>query len=244
MKINNKFICIPPYLSTSWENVHSLTVEDAQLIITLTDESIVSIPDLKGEQIENIFHSHLEFLESNPTPSEQAQLQVPGLPAQIAELLQGGSDQNANTMSFGISLDQVNGMENMSSMLQHSQEQSHTPDLPPEMLHKIASIAQIMIPDGAEAFPKPEPHCNCMHCQIGRAIHNDSESVEIVEEETIDNSELTFREWDIKEDTNEHFVVSNPFDSSEQYHVSLANEVLGCTCGASNCEHLVAVLRS
>jgi hypothetical protein len=62
-------------------------------------------------------------------------------------------------------------------------------------------------------------------------------------EEEVSPHELKFREWDIQQAGDKLYNVSNPFDKGEQYQVYLGNPV-GCTCGKSKCEHIVAVLNS
>ena len=48
---NEKFISIPPYISTSWKNIRALRMEDTHLIITLTDGSVVRVPNLNQEDV-------------------------------------------------------------------------------------------------------------------------------------------------------------------------------------------------
>ncbi len=96
-----------------------------------------------------------------------------------------------------------------------------------------------MITNGvSEAFPKPEPHCNCPHCQIARAMHG-IEKQEL--EEPVSDEDLKFRDWEIKQTGEKLYSVTNPIDPSEQYTVFLG-EPVGCTCGHSHCEHIKSVL--
>ena len=62
-------------------------------------------------------------------------------------------------------------------------------------------------------------------------------------EEKIDDLDLVFRDWEIKELSNNLYTVTNPLDLNEHYNVFLG-EPIGCTCGHKNCEHIKAVLQS
>ena len=126
--------------------------------------------------------------------------------------------------------------------MQHNSAQGDAPDLPAELIQKIAGIAQIMAGGDLKNFPKPEPHCNCMHCQVARAIHN-GEKEDEADEETVSDEDLQFRTWDISQSGEKLFTVTNPLDSDEHYNVFLGSPV-GCTCGESHCEHIRAVLSS
>ena len=125
------------------------------------------------------------------------------------------------------------------------------PDLPSEVLEKIATVIHSLGLKDPDMFPKPEPHCNCMHCQLARVIHKgmdeggdkDDEEEFFHEDEEITDDDLRFREWDIEQVSENLYSVSNPFDSDEKYNVFLGNPV-GCTCGQEDCEHIKAVLRS
>ena len=85
-------------------------------------------------------------------------------------------------------------------MLQHNPDQAQLPDLPQEIIEKIQAITQAMGFDPKHVnAPKPEPHCNCMYCQIARAVYADSPSeTEQEAEEEVSLDELQFRNWDIK----------------------------------------------
>ena len=128
--------------------------------------------------------------------------------------------------------------------MQHNPAQANSPDLPEEVLNKVSAIAKIVTPEDMKSLPKAEPHYNCIHCQIARAIHKGIQNMdgEREDEEEVADEELQFQQWDIKQ-KGELFVVTNRLDTAEQYHVYLGNPV-GCTCGKSGCEHIVAVLKS
>ena len=117
--------------------------------------------------------------------------------------------------------------------------------MPPDVIEKITSITKALGMDIEQMnIPKAEPHCNCPYCQIAKVIQGeskDSPKEEIEEEVTEDD--LRFRDWDIKQEGDKIYIVSNPLDTNEHYQVFLGNPV-GCTCGEKNCEHVRTVLNS
>lgn len=227
MKINQKLLSLPPYISTSWKNISALFLEDkagtSVLIIELNNGSRLEIPGLQQSIIETIFEAHTKFLdeETKPDPIRREEL-ASGLPFRIGS--NGG------------------GIEALGSALQHNPEQKEAPDLPPEILTRITGVAKVLGLDDPHALPKPEPHCNCMHCQIARALQAQHGNDENLDEE-VKVEELKFRNWDIKQTNDKLYSVSNPLDEKECYNVYLGTP-LGCTCGQKNCEHIRAVLNS
>ena len=231
MKINSKMLSIPPFISTSWENVISLQVEDVsgKLIVFLKNGGIVSIPSLPADTIEEAFNAHSDFIEATSKPQ---------LPA---------------NMHPGINIGMIpNGLiqESLGPIMQHDPKQQESPDLPTEVINKVTNVAKALNID-LEAFnlPKGEPHCNCPYCQIARAIQGKPNLNKIPD---IDNSlketeilegELKFREWDINQVEKQLYNVTNPNDADEHYQVFLGHPI-GCTCGKANCEHIRAVLKS
>lgn len=226
MRINHKILSIPPYISTSWSNVASLHVEMAMgaplLIICLNSGERIEIPRLEIPIIEAIFHAHAKSLEQKESAVT--------------------SDLN---MSFPLRF-AMGGLEGMGTLLQHNPQQNDSPPLPSEILNKIAFLCKTIAPEDANALPDAEPHCNCMHCQISRAIHNGIEGMKaeaIPEDEEVSEKDLTFRTWDIRQESDKLFVVTNPLNAQEKYNVYLGDPV-GCTCGEKTCDHIQAVLRT
>ena len=134
----------------------------------------------------------------------------------------------------------------MGTLLQHNPEQADGPDLPPEVLEKITQLSKAMGIDDPEAAPKPEPHCNCMRCQIAKAMQAGLEKEERPAEEPeeiVSDEELKFCSWDIKQTEDKLYCVTNRLDEKEHYHVYLGDPI-GCTCGQTHCEHIRAVLDS
>lgn len=239
MKINHKILSIPPYVSTSWKNVISLHMEQTDigptLIVGLLNGAKIAIPNLEKPILEEIFSAHQKYLEQDNSSSENTS-------SEKSIFASGFMNDNATTLNLPFKFGLDGGMNNL---LQHNPEAANSPDLPKDMLEKIAALSKVAGLENVESFPKPEPHCNCMYCQIMRSIHdnqkNDSEDNE--KEEEISDGELKFREWDIEQTGENLYIVSNPFNCEEQFNVFLG-EPIGCTCGKLKCEHICAVLNS
>lgn len=249
MLITLSILSIPPYISTSWKNIASLHVEmqlshPILVVILITGERI-NIPHLDPASTEAIFAIHAKHLNSEhgispekTTPKKSAN----NLP------IQNSFDTSFNfplETPFNFPLD----MDNMRASLQHNPEQSHAQDLPKELLEKITAISKTIGISDPNMIPQPEPHCNCTHCQISRALHAGFEEKQEThefanpEEEIVSEEDLKFRTWDINQTGDKLFIVQNPLDSKEHYSVYLG-EPIGCTCGQKHCEHVRAVLNS
>lgn len=248
VKINEKVICIPPHISATWDQVAFLQSEENPvnkkftLIIHLADGKEVEISDLDPSLIDIAFSAHLKHLEEQSTAFPKTE-EGKNLTNFLQELTGLSPEQLVNIpIRIGLSTG-IPGVENIEMALQHNQEQAAFPDMPPEILEKVSSMTKMIIGGDLASFPKPEPHCNCMHCQLARAIHHiPKQGVQRrEEEESITEEDLSFRTWDIKENGKNMYSVSNPLDAREQYTVYLGTPV-GCTCGHVNCEHIKAVL--
>lgn len=237
MKVNNKILSIPPYISTSWKNVISLHIENRSesriLVIGLVNGSTIEIPNLDPATLQVVFAEHEKHLEQDLSskPSETSAILPEGFPG-------GGSAILSLPLNLGMDA-------NMGNLLQHDGAAADSPDLPVEMIEQIAQLSKAIGLDNLENFPKPEPHCNCMHCQIMRVVRSEDqeEHLEAEGEEEITDADLRFREWDIEQKDVNLYVVANPFNKDEKFNVFLGNPV-GCTCGEENCEHIRAVLNS
>jgi hypothetical protein len=220
MKITDKVLSLPPYISTSWKNIVSIHVESRPyghvLLIELVTGSKVEIPNLDPKVMELVFSMHAQVIE------QEGQLK---------------NSVATQTFAFPIPL-----MDGLNSVLQHNPEQADTPPLPLEMLDKIKSLKGVF-PEDLTSLPKAEPHCNCPYCQIARAIAGTPEEVTVIAEEEVSAEDLKFRTWDIKQESEKLYSVSNPLDVTQHYNVFLG-EPIGCTCGNKNCEHIQAVLRT
>jgi hypothetical protein len=250
VKIDEKLICIPPYISTTWELVTFLQAEEDTethlftLVIHLADETVVRIPQLDASLIDIAFAAHSKHLEKKGAipirakKGEEAKT-IGGLLQQLTGL---SPEQLANVpIRFGIGgIEGLPGME----VLHHNQAQANSTDLPAEILEKISAMIKMMTNGDLNAFPKPEPHCNCPHCQVARSIHNLQKNEESTEyDHPVADEELKFRDWDILKKADNLYIVTNPLDPKEQYSVFLGAPI-GCTCGESHCEHIKAVLYS
>lgn len=233
MKITPTVFSIPPYISTSWSQVNALIMQSQTLIVSLKNGPTVEIPGLHAAVLENIFNTHAAYIEQTMQPN----------------LLNPLSHPIAQTREQRIELPlQVASMEELGSALQHNPAQKNAPNIPREILHKIVAITKIVSPTDMQLLPKPEPHCNCVHCQIAKAMTQASDESEphtimIEKDEEVADSDLHFQQWQIEHLGNQMYTVTNKLDAAEKYSVFLGNPV-GCTCGISGCEHIVAVLKS
>lgn len=242
MKIDAKIVSIPPYLSTTWEYITSLKMKGSTLLISLMDDSHVEIPDLDNSTVESIFQAHINYTQKLDaessilsTQGEQTSRNNPF--SQLSSLLNGDN----NTIGFPIRFG-PGGLEGLGAAMQHNPSQKDMPSLPVEILEKVGAIAKVLGSDENVTLPKPEPHCNCMHCQIASAIQQ-SINNQTKEEEEVSDEDLKFREWDITQTDDKLYTVTNPLNEQEQYSVYLGSPI-GCTCGKHNCEHIKAVLNS
>lgn len=229
MKINSKIISIPPYISSSWSHIEALYTLGANLVIKLLDGKIIEIPELEKSTINMIFEMHTLAAEekqsktSNQTTPFNPQIEPP----------------------FRLAIGPIEDMG--ASIFQHNPSFGSIAEIPSEILEKIVAITKIVSPTDMRAFPKPEPHCNCVHCQVARAVTKSADDMPEEKhtdsvEEIISDAELTFQEWEIHSIGNQTYCVINKIDKSE-YRVYLGDPV-GCTCGNSGCEHIIAVLKS
>lgn len=223
MKITSTVLSIPPYLSTTWENISTLHIRhegpEAVLVVTLQSKIQVEIPRLEQEEIDAIFEAHTRFCETKEPAKKTS-----GNP------LEG---------PFSFSLPLKGPAESLGAAMQHNPDQADLPPLDPDILQKITMIARAFGLEDTSLLPPAEPHCNCVYCQVYRGLHTDSSSTESAEEVT--EADLTFKNWDIEQTGDKMYLVSNPLDVSEHYSVFLGTP-LGCTCGEKNCEHIRSVL--
>lgn len=246
MKINQHILSLPPYISTQWSNIRALHMKGALLVVSLYDGDAVAIPGLSPEVINEIFMAHGMHLESKineqpPLSSQEKNFQgkMPANP--FAQTIVFGDQNMEQAFRFGV------GLEGFASALHHNPAQMNAPDLPKLVLDKIAAIAKIVAPEDANLLPKAEPHCNCVHCQIARAMTLQTENASFLEdeekEEPISERDLAFQQWNIEQSGDKLYTVMNRLDTTEKYSVYLGHPV-GCTCGREGCEHILAVLKS
>lgn len=250
MKITSKIFHIPPYISTSWNQIRTLYLKGSNLVICLNAGTNIEIPNLDTETLNTIFNTHAMSLEGNQIgnqdPSQSLQLSHSVIPNQAVHVAKKPTESDGDpSLSFVLGTP-----DSMGSVLHHNPSQAGMPDLPKEILYKISAIAKIIAPEDIQTLPKPEPHCNCMHCQIAKAMRHtlDEENENFnmntfVEVEEVKDSDLLFQQWDIAQVGENLFSVTNRLDSLEKYSVYLGHPV-GCTCGNEGCEHILAVLKS
>jgi len=260
MKFNEKYLSIPPYISTAWNNVKSLHMSGNQLVVTLADGSHVHIPDLDLEEIENLFEVHTKVLENTIGSVVESQDDNKLLKTIDNDLFGKNIAGGKSGASFKIGLGGIEGMDSLGFAMQHNPELANSPNLPNELLLKIGTIVKIISPEEAIEIPPPEPHCNCPHCQIARAIstslgntvrpyagHNDlideDNGSAVQEEEIVSDEDLHFDQWEIQQSGHQLFTVVNKLNVDEKYNVFLGSPV-GCTCGEEGCAHVLAVLHS
>lgn len=245
VKIDEKLICIPPYISTTWDQVSFLqSGEDPEtglfiLTIHLTEGKTVRIPDLDASLVDIAFSAHVKYLETKTSQASKAGDENKSMGNLLQQLTGLSPDQIPNMpIRFGIS-----GIEGMPGMeaLQHNAAHANAPDMPTEILEKITGMIKMLSNGEISSFPKPELHCNCPHCQVARSVHNMEKETDSAVDQPVSDDELTFRDWEIVKKGDMLYTVINPLDSHEQYSVYLGTPV-GCTCGNASCEHIKAVL--
>ncbi len=233
MKINSKYIFIPPYISTSWAFVTAIRSIGDDLFISLNNGETVTVPKLSHDDMVQVFNSHAQFLEKNtsipPTSS--------GFSQAVRQFL---NDDPSQSMKINLG-----PLSELGEISRHNPEQSNGPELPSEILNKIREITHIIGPPDSELLPLPIQDCLCFFCQISRAIHfSASNKLPIYEELQMEKvEEIHFENWEVKEAGQNLFNVVSKLDNHEHYTVFLGSPI-GCTCGKENCEHIVAVLRS
>jgi hypothetical protein len=236
MHINDKFFSFPPFLSTGWENIAAISLNTSgQILVHLSNGESIMLPSLSTEDTEAIFKAHATYLEK----------QI------LKEPLQKKERSTSPTQGeLPIRIGFGNALEGIPASLHHNPAQSQGPDLPPEMLSKISQISKILMPEEVQDLPPSEPHCNCPHCQIVRAILGETRQILVSavqpltnDEEEISDSDLQFQQWEIAQAGDKLFTVTNKLDRQEKYSVYLGHPV-GCTCGKPGCEHILVVLKS
>lgn len=239
MKVNAKLLHIPPYISTTWDQIRALSLREQILVVSLKDGSDVQIPNLMPELINAIYAAHEEYLEAKQNRLEQGHAPI-AFPS-------GLMAQNPEKALFRFGIENLEGMQ---MAMQHNPAQSNGPNLPEDVVNKLSMIGKIIPPEEMQGMPKPEPHCNCLYCQITRAIRGEpaethalQQAEEVVSEEEIKDEDLKFQDWEIIPSGEKLYTVTNKLDQHESYTVYLG-EPVGCTCGKQGCEHILAVLKS
>lgn len=246
MKINEKILSIPPYISTTWENISSIKMKGSLISITLKDGDSIDIPTLEKETIDLIFTTHAEQIEKTCFQNlyfKEAGPEIEKKQHPILSQTLFGQGQHMGNFPLKFEFATLDGL-NM--IAEHNPQEMNAPNLPDLILEKIGSIAKIVAPDELAPLPKDVPNCNCFHCQITRTINgNMSKEIneEVIVDEVVLDDELQFNQWNVTLMGENLYKVTNKLDSDEQYNVFLGSPV-GCNCGHTNCEHIIAALRS
>lgn len=238
VKINDQFICISPYISARWnqiafiESCNGGTEGGITLKLHLIDGETVSIPNLGQAIVDEVFQEHLLYLESTAPQKNKEEEKISSLLGAVQQMAKGCEVQVFSQKGLVSML--LGGAGSINMLLQHSPEHKDHPDLPTDLLERIAQMMRSLSIGPTSILAKPEPHCNCLHCQIGRAT---------VEEEDagVSDEDLTFRSWDISQSGEKMYTVTDPLNPEEQFNVYLGTPI-GCTCGQPYCEHVKAVL--
>ncbi len=234
--INERLLSIPPRLSVSWREVSSLYEKNESLHIVLKGGEQIVLEGLDSPILETIFHHHALFLEKRAEERHREMLGPAGIGRWPQHIAEGGDT------SMKVGFPGFPPLDAMGMMVEHNPEQKDAPALPQDLLEKVSGVIRLLT-DDPEALPKPEGNCQCFHCQIARAI-NPVEKTEIEQaDEVITLEDLKFSDWEIEEAGEKLFKVKNKLDPQESYSVFLGSPV-GCTCGRTNCEHVVAALKS
>lgn len=227
MKITDSHVSIPPYISTAWENISSLHSDKGTLVFSLLDGNDIEVPHLSKEEIDEIFSRHAHFLETHK------------------DFHRNSPQKFFESFSKDGSMFNLGAIDAIGEALTHNPQNSHMPPIPPEMAKKIEAMSEMMGEDEKELITPPEDNCMCLYCQIARHILHKHETLDnpAIVEENVSEEELRFEEWAVEHISDKMYKVTNKLDKTESYNVFLG-EPIGCTCGKSNCEHVVAALRS
>lgn len=225
IRVNQNILSVVPYISTSWSHIVSLKSlyhdSGVELLVTLQDGSLITIPGLTSANIEEIFSAHAAYLERCTALSTRdftAFLSTPSSNWTFVEL------------------------KGLTSFLQHDTEQSQFPDFPEDVQEKIISLASALPIHNSFSLPREEPHCNCPHCQTVRLMKTGIEFAEKSEGEVLE-TDLLFRSWILQEISPKEYIVTHPDQPQENYTVSL-HSPLSCSCGSNCCDHIKAILNS
>ncbi len=251
--VTNHFLSIPPYVSTSWEQIETMRVVtnnrgEQELLVNLRNGEKISIPNPSNDLIFKAFQHHASSLNQEPkSPSKTTSSTSTDIPPPLhspflTSILGNSSfeEQGGTGVKIGAGF-----LDNLGGALSHNEEQRNLPDLPRDLLDKVAAVSKMLAQDEDLPSPDYKENCNCMHCQIARAVHKGFGANEelIEDDEPVTEEDLRFREWDIEQKDEHLFKVSNPISPDEVYSVYLGDP-LGCTCGKKHCEHIKAVLNS
>ncbi len=249
MKINQRVLHIPPYISCKWSEIASIRVETIEgkdlLHVHLLSGAKATVLNLTQDEIDLIFKMHVHHLEEVAEEEEKFK-NVKEIPF-FSNLFQAPPmDANVAT-SFGAPISFHLDANDPSSLFQgHNPQFSQSPPLPKEILDKITLIAKAI---GGDMIKEVEPVelCNCFFCQIARALKNErTEDRKPHVPKNLPKDLLRGGidpEWMVDEVGPHMFRVVSREEPEVIYQVYLG-EPIGCSCGSNRCQHIIAALKS
>lgn len=228
MKINKNMLSIPPYITTTWDNitcVQACVVQDefVDIKICLADGEKVEVPHVPEKIFNKIRDEYEKFIESSSinTPAD-----LGGIASGIADIFQGanrelpaiGRGENVGVIGFPVS--------------GHPRQHHEAPVLGKEALRQITKTL------GEKAFEGEYiTKCNCIYCQSCRFVQ-DKKNKESGEKP------LEFSDaWLVEEVGTDKFIVRDKMKESNVFTVYLKPKII-CSCGSNVCEHIKATLFS
>ncbi len=249
MKINQRVLHIPPYISCRWSEIASIGVETKEgenlLQVQLLSGARAVVPNLTQDEIDLIFKMHIQHLELAAEDDDQLK-NLKDSPF-FSNLFQAPPMDTNVATSFGAPISFHLDANDPSSLFQgHNPAFANSPPLPKEILDKITLIAKAI---GGEMVKEVEPitGCNCFFCQIAR--HLQKEKVEEKKPHVPKNLPKDLLrggidpEWMVEEVGPHMFTVSNRDEPGANYQVYLGNPI-GCSCGSNRCQHIIAALKT
>lgn len=263
IKISDRLFSFPPHLVTTWEHIHSLEGkyqdnDNVTLTFHMNTGLYVELPALPKSTVDAIFvafqnfHEHRHTIRlklKNVLASSAMNFPLPEGPHLGMGLNMGLNMGMTTGMNLGIAvpLSMVSPLANPSSSLvplvqnlRHNPELKDLPSLPSDLLEKIAHTArELYSQDPDLEMPTPIAGCHCMHCQLARAVQTGAEQAG----EPVNEQELRFSNWHVHPLGASLYYVVSTMDPSQSFEVQLKPEIT-CSCQASACVHIEAVLRS
>lgn len=155
MIINKQILSIPPFISTSWQDVELLLSDGhSTLNIYLKNGTLVKISNLLKEDLDLIFKVHQDILLS---PSQ------PEIPSLIDPLL----------LSFS------------GSLLEHDPDLKDASPLPLEVKTKLKSLLDEIPKLDKIKLPDIHPDCHCPFCQIMNLMQDQDHDDELVTDDDL-----------------------------------------------------------
>ncbi|MFZ4098935.1 MAG: hypothetical protein ACOYKZ_01225 [Chlamydiia bacterium] len=226
MAITRRALHLPPYISTSWQHVVSLHMEQDEeegpiLVVTLVNGTQILVPALEEPVVRQIFAVHAKVLEAEQSTQEPsiAQVMTKRTPTEVVA-------------------------DELETMMEHTPSQADAPPLPRDLLDRVQQLGKLMGADFVVTLPQPEPGCNCCHCQVHRALHHGLAQQAASASAPPVDEQASGSDWTIQsEEGSTAFHVIRGSDESVSYLVTLG-ESISCSCGQPGCEHIRAVLMS